>query len=210
MYLTLFSHHEHHVIYKKKSIASFFLGFALCGTGCFQETITLDFTATADLGEVWLIEDVNCFTCGNGMKRLGRTRGVIKTKRPAEHWYVELRVDRNANKLNTLNHPSHHKIESINLEQRAVTDQSLTHLTWPLRALNLSKTHITGQGLKHLKPHPKWTSISIEETPKLDPTSLKHLKTWTRLSIHSAKHKSTLKQTLCDNKPDPPCQIQLR
>ena len=144
------------------------------------------------------------------MRRLGRTQGMIKAKRPAAHWYIELRVDRHDDQLQTLNHPSHKKIEAINVQGRPITDQALTHLNWPLRALNISKTNITGVGLKHLKPHPKWTALSIEETPKLNPKHLAHLKTWTRLNINAAEHKPALKRELCDNKPDPPCRIQIR
>ena len=38
-------------------------------------SFTLEFPATTSLGELWLIEDVNCFTCGTGEKNLGQAMG---------------------------------------------------------------------------------------------------------------------------------------
>src|SRR5262245_37551299 len=144
--------------------------------GCFRSlqepaiAFTLEFPADVDLGELWLVEDVNCFTCGNGEIKLGRAIGRHDVQLPAAHWYVSLRMPKNAAALlPPLEHPSLVNIGDLNLLGSDVKDDDLKHVvSLNLRSINLSKTHITGEGLTYLKPHKRWIFVSLEHCDELN------------------------------------------
>src|ERR1051326_2109987 len=154
---------------------------------------TLEFPAGSDLGELWLIEDVNCFTCGTGEKYLGRAKGSFEIELPAPHWYVSLRMPKNASALLPhLKHPSLTNIGDLNLRGSDVTDDDLKHIEGiNLRSINLSKTKINGSGLKYLHPNSKWTFVDLEDCDTLNPEYLAHFRGWTRATIRVLPRKST-------------------
>jgi hypothetical protein len=126
----------------------------------------LKFPQTVDLGELWLIEDVNCFTCGTGEKYLGRASGNYDISLPAAHWFVSLRMPKNASAL--LPHlggdPSLSNLGDINLESSDVKDDDLRYLaSINLRSINLSKTRIRGEGLRYLSPKKKWSFVELRD-----------------------------------------------
>src|SRR5262249_24538382 len=129
----------------------------------YPSSVTLEFPETADLGELWLREDVNCFTCGTGEQSLGRARGAQIIQLPAAHWYVSLRMPRHAAAvLPLLAHPSLVKIGDLDLHDSDVRDDDLRHVSaLNLRSINLSGTRITGAGLAYLKPHRKWIFVHL-------------------------------------------------
>ena len=200
--------------------------------GCFRSlqevplSFILEFPATADLGELWLVEDVNCFTCGNGEKNLGRATGKHAVQLPAAHWYVSLRMPQNAaSLLPHLQHPSLMNIGDLNLSGSDVKDDNLKHIaSINLRSINLSKTHITGEGLKYLKPHKRWIFVNLEHCDELNPDYLSHFKGWTHSTIRLVSYKwsgdtyadnelkllDRAKQAICDNQPEDVCGTQIR
>ena len=201
---------------------------ASCFTSILTATLvfTLEFPLTTDLGELRLVEDVNCFTCGNGEKTLGRAMGRYKIRLPAAHWYVSLRMPKNASALLTyLDHPSLSNIGDLGLAGSDVKDSDLKYLaSINLRSINLSMTHITGEGLKYLKPHRKWIFVNLEHCDELNPFYLSHFKGWTRSTIRLVPYKwsgdsysehdlrllDSAKQVICDNQPENVCGTQIR
>src|SRR5262245_44680383 len=181
--------------------------------GCFRSlqepaiAFTLEFPADVDLGELWLVEDVNCFTCGNGEIKLGRAIGRHDVLLPP------------------LEHPSLVNIGDLNLLGSDVKDDDLKHVvSLNLRSINLSKTHITGEGLTYLKPHKRWIFVSLEHCDELNADYLSHFKGWTRSTIRLVPYKWSgdtytdaelklldhAKQTICDNQPENVCGTQIR
>src|SRR5262249_22683431 len=104
---------------------------ASCFTSILTTTLvfTLEFPMTTDLGELALVEDVNCFTCGNGEKTLGRSTGRYQVRLPAAHWYVSLRMPKKASALLPyLDHPSLTNIGDLGLAGSDVKDSDLKYL----------------------------------------------------------------------------------
>ena len=187
----------------------------------------LKFPQTVDLGELWLIEDVNCFTCGTGEKYLGRATGHYDISLPAAHWFVSLRMPKNASAL--LPHlggdPSLSNIGDIKLESSDITDDDLKYLApINLRSINLSKTRITGKGLRYLRPNKKWSFVELRDCVALDPMYLAHFKGWRRSTIRLVPYKWTgevysekelklldmASQMICDHQPENVCGTQIR
>jgi len=187
----------------------------------------LKFPQTVDLGELWLIEDVNCFTCGTGEKYLGRAMGKYEISLPAAHWFVSLRMPKNASAL--LPHlgddPSLSNLGDINLESSDVTDDDLRYLApINLRSINLSKTRITGKGLGYLRPNKKWSFVELRDCIALDPKYLAHFKGWRRSTIRLVSYKwtgevysekelkllDTARRMICDHQPENVCGTQIR
>jgi hypothetical protein len=89
-------------------------------------SLTLEFPAAADLGELRLVEDMNCFTCGNGQEDLGRATGVHHVRLPHAHWYISLKMPKAASGLlPLLAHPSLTNIGDLHLEGSDVRDEDL-------------------------------------------------------------------------------------
>jgi hypothetical protein len=180
----------------------------------------------ADLGELWLREDVNCFTCGTGQQNLGRATGTHEIHLPAAHWYVSLKVPKDAAALmQYLDDPSLRNIGDIDLANSDVTDADLKHLEGiDLRSIELSRTRITGEGLKHLRPHRKWIFVNLEDCPQLDPRYLDHFRGWTRATIRVTSHISpgepytlteaqllaAARRIICNDQPEQVCGTQIR
>lgn len=189
----------------------------------FSQSFTLNFPQKVDLGELWLIEDVNCFTCGNGTKYLGRARGNYKINLPAPHWYVSLRMPKKSSHLlPNLATPSMLNIGDIDLSGSDLKDDELRYIAKiNLRSINLSKTKISGLGLRYLKPHKKWIYVDLNDCDKLEPKYLAHFKGWQRSTISLVSHSiansrqkqeltSRAQQIICDGKPKNICGIQIR
>jgi hypothetical protein len=189
-------------------------------------SFTLEFPAHADLGELWLFEDVNCFTCGNGQENLGRATGVHHVRLPQARWYVSLRMPKAASGLLPfLAHPSLANIGDLHLEGSDVRDEDLQYLAGlNLRSIDLSNTKITGAGLKHLKPHKRWIFISLQDCDALDPQYLAHFKGWKRSTVRVTSRKRTdkalseadgklldqAKHIICDDQAEEICGTQIR
>ncbi len=186
----------------------------------------LVFPATVDVGELWLVENVNCFTCGNGEKDLGRAMGVRDIKLPAARWFVSLRMPKDASHLLPyLKNPSLIKIGDLQLQGSDVRDDDLRHIAEiDLRSINLSKTKITGAGLKYLRPNRKWTFVDLTDCDALDPEHLTHFRGWRRSTIRLTSHKwgddkynememkllDRAKQIICEGQPEEVCGTQIR
>jgi hypothetical protein len=190
-------------------------------------SFVLKFPQTVDLGELWLVEDVNCFTCGTGEKYLGRAIGEYDISLPAAHWFVSLRMPKNVSPLlpHLADHPSLSNIGDINLESSNVSDDDLKYLApINLRSINLSKTGITGKGLGYLRPNKKWSFVELRDCIALDPKYLAHFKGWRRSTIRLVSYKWTgevhserelklldmASQMICDHKPESLCGTQIR
>jgi len=186
---------------------------------------TLKFPETADLGELWLVEDVNCFTCGNGEKYLGHATGTHDIHLPAAHWFVRLKMPKNASALlPNLADPSLSNIGEINLEGSDITDSDLKYLAGiNLCSVNLSRTKITGFGLKYLRPNRKWIFVYLHGCDNLDPQYLSHFKGWKLATIslvgykwgesyseHEMKVLESARQFICDGQPEDICGTQIR
>lgn len=188
---------------------------------------TLDFPIDADLGELWIVEDVNCFTCGTGQEYLGRATGSYRVRLPASHWFVSLRMTEDASQLmpHLASSKSLQNIGDINLAGSDVTDADLRHLEGiNLRSLNLGKTDITGEGLQYLQPHKKWFFIDLLGCENLDLNYLAHFRGWKRSTItvasgykwgeeHTEQELNTLEragQIICDGKSENVCGVQIR
>ena len=199
-------------------------GFAGCPGK--SPSFTLEFPATDDLGELWLIEDANCFTCGSGEENLGRAKGKREITLPASHWYVSLRMPQKASRLMPLlEHPSLVNIGEIDLRNSDIRDEDLKYLSgFNLRSLSLQNTGITGMGLKYLKPNKKWTSIDLRNCGQLEAQNLVHFKGWKRSTISLVPRKSSAenytageekllsdaKRLICSNQPENLCGTQIR
>jgi hypothetical protein len=189
-------------------------------------SFTLHFPKTVSLGDLWLIEDVNCFTCGNGEKHLGAAMGSYDVYLPAPHWYVSLRMPKAASRLLPyLEAPSLGSIGEIDVEGSDVTDADLEHLAHVrFRSINLARTAITGEGLRHLSPHPtRWTAVDLRGCADLDPKFLVHFRGWKRATILlvdnrssplPSQEESTLldaaRRVICDEQPETVCGTQIR
>jgi hypothetical protein len=192
----------------------------------YPTAFTLEFPRDIDLGELRLLEDVNCFTCGNGEKDLGRAIGKHNIRLPAAHWYVSLKMSKNASSLLPhLAHPSLANIGDINLAGSNINDNDLRYIEGiNLRSINLSKTKITGEGFKYLKPHSKWIFVELAHCDALNPAYLSHFKGWKRSTIRLVPYKwsgdtysdgelrllNRAKQIICDDQPENICGTQIR
>ncbi len=184
--------------------------FSLGGCG---EYFELNFPNSVELGDLWLIEDVNCFTCGAGEKHLGPAKGKHKIRLPASHWFVSLRMPKNASPLlQYLVDPSLKNLGDINLEGSNITDDDLKYIEGiNLQYINLSKTKITGEGLKYLNPHKKWTWVYLEGCDHLNPSSLAHFRGWRRSTITVGKELlKAAKEIICDSREEQICGTQIR
>ena len=197
-----------------------------CVTACgYPLSFTLEFPTSSDLGELWLVEDVNCFTCGAGEKHLGRATGSRNIYLPAAHWFVSLRMPKNASELLPhLAHPSLSNIGDVNLEGSDVKDEGLKYIAHlNLRSINLNRTQITGAGLRYLRPNEKWIFVDLRGCEKLDLKYLVHFKGWKRSTVSVVGYKWGEKNTdqekrllevanhvICDNQPENVCGTQIR
>lgn len=186
----------------------------------------LEFPATESLGALSIVEDVNCFTCGTGSQDLGEARGPHTIQLPAQRWFVSLVMPRAASALmHHLSHPSLAKIGNLNLRGSDVTDDDLRHLAnVDLRSIDLSGTAITGEGLRHLRPHARWTFVTLLSCPQLDPKYLRHFAGWKRSTIRLVPYKSSgqtysdaerqllerAQQEICDGRTEEECGTQIR
>ena len=137
----------------------------LWGAWACQTSFTLNFPADTSLGELSVIEDANCFTCGTGTKRVGNATGSIQIRRPADHWYVHLEPpDQISSLMFHFRDSSLSEINSLDLRDSDVQDEDLGHLTnLKLERIDLSGTTITGKGLQYLTPH-QFFWLNIENT----------------------------------------------
>jgi len=189
-------------------------------------SFTLEFPVTESLGMLRIVEDVNCFTCGTGEKDLGAASGRVEVDLPASHWFVSLKIPRNASRLMPyLKHPSLANLGDIDLHGTDIKDEDLQYVSGiHLRSINLSDTGITGAGLKYLHPHPKWTWVELLNCPHLDAQFLAHFRGWDRSTIrltpytwagetHSADELQLLKfakHFICADQPETVCGTQIR
>lgn len=172
------------------------------------------------------MEDVNCFTCGNGQENVGRATGTRQVRLPSARWYVRLKMPKSASSLLPfLAHPSLSHIGDLDLQGSDVKDEDLQYLAGiDLRSINLSKTAITGAGLKYLKPHQRWMFITLEDCTALDPQYLAHFRGWKRATVRLVPYKGTgdtysaaeeqllarAKHIICDDEPEQICGTQIR
>jgi hypothetical protein len=188
-----------------------------------SQSFTLNFPGKIDLGELWLIEDVNCFTCGNGIKYLGRAKGNYKIHLPAPHWYVSLRMPKSsANLLPNLATASMSNIGDLDLSGSDLKDDDLKYIAKiNLQSINLSKTKINGSGLHNLRKHKKWIQVDLYDCDKLQPKYLAHFRGWQRSTIRlisptnlDSHHQKELinraQKIICDGKPENICGTQIR
>ena len=188
-------------------------------------SFTLEFPDAVDLGELWLREDVNCFTCGTGEKTLGRAAGIRAISLPAAHWYVSVKLPRQvAGRLKPLAHPSLVNIGDLDLHDSDVRDDDLRHIAGiNLRSINLSGTRITGAGFSYLTPHRKWIFVYLHGCAALDVNHLARFRGWTRSTIslvgytfgqrYSDREQRLLddaRRIICDGQPESVCGVQIR
>jgi len=199
--------------------------------GCRSSTgypysFALEFPENIDLGELWLVEDPNCFTCGSSEEYVGRAMGEHHIRLPAAHWFLSLRMPRTASGL--MPHLSHSPLSSlgdISLSNSDITDEDLEFISGAnLRSIDLSGTRIIGSGLKHLKPHRKWIFVNLDDCVRLDPKYLAHFRGWKRATIRLVDYKgegetysenekrllSVARELICDGQPESICHTQIR
>jgi hypothetical protein len=192
----------------------------------YPRAFSLQFPDDVDLGELWLFEDVNCFTCGNGEKSLGRAKGRHDVRLPAEHWFVSLKMPKNASRLLPhLSHPTLASIGDLRLKGSDVVDGDLKYLQgMNLRSIDLSDTKISGSGLRYLKPNQKWTFVNLTGCDGLRPEYLSHFRGWRRATISVVGYKwsggkyseaelqllATARRIICDGRPENLCGTQIR
>jgi hypothetical protein len=196
----------------------------LAGCGPAVETFTLRFPDGVSLGELRLVEDVNCFTCGTGSSELGAARGTHEIKLP-HGWYVSLTPPKEASRLLPyLDEPSMSRIGELRLQGSDVTDADLSHLSsLKLRSLDLSGTGIDGSGLAHIQGDPHWLFLTVVGCPNLKVEQLARFKTNKRLTIRLTSSRYDRKpegrerellerarQVVCDGRDEQACGIQLR
>jgi hypothetical protein len=192
----------------------------------YSTSFVLQFPEDVDLGELWLIEDVNCFTCGAGATNLGHAVSKHQIHLPASHWFVSLRMPRSASHLMPrLTDPSLSTIGDLQLKQSDVTDDDLKSIAGiNLRSIDLSQTKIRGDGLRYLKPNAHWTFVDLTRCDALDPQYLAHFKGWKRSTIRLVSYKSSgetysdkelslldkAKQIICEGQAENICGTQIR
>ncbi len=185
----------------------------------------LEFPSDIDMGELKLVEDVNCFTCGTGQKDLGKATGRHNILLPTALWFVSLRMPKNASRLVLhLAHPSLVNLGEINLQGSDVTDADLRFLKGiNLTSINLRGTKIVGEGLRYLRQNTKWTHVDLRGCQNLDLKYLAHFKGWKSTSIiltesqwgekKNNEDKRLLEmanQVICDGQSESICGIQIR
>ena len=186
--------------------------------GCSRpEPFTLEFPADVNLGKLSIVEDVNCLTCGNGVRELGDATGLHDIRLPAPHWFVSLELPNKASHLLAhLRHPSLSKLGMIDLNDSDVSDSDLAHLaSIPLRYIYLENTDITGEGLQYLKADPYWVRVDLTGCHRLDPQYLSQFKGWTRATIvlpyeSNDRRRTLAHQIICDGQPEEICGTQIR
>lgn len=186
--------------------------------GCNRDApFTLEFPVDANLGKLSIVEDVNCFTCGNGVKELGNATGLHDIRLPAPHWFASLDMPEKASHLLThLRHPSLAKLGMIDLNDSDISDSDLAHLaSIPLQYIYLKNTEITGEGLRYLRADPHWVLVDLEGCHRLDPKYLSQFKGWTRATIilpyeANDRRRTLARQIICDGQPEEVCKTQIR
>ena len=193
---------------------------------CGGRSVTLHFPDHVSLGQLRVVEDVNCFTCGNGNQELGEARGTKTVRLPADRWFISLTMPQQAAALMPyLEESTLHAIGEIVLIGSDVQDADLKHLdAIELRSIDLSKTNITGEGLRYLHPHSHWIFVTLTDCPRLDPQFLAHFRGWKRSTIRvttasyghepdSDRERALLagaRHFICDDQPEQTCGTQIR
>ena len=129
----------------------------------------LEFSGDISLGEIWVVEDVNCFTCGNGTKLIGEARGQLKVSIPEKHWFVKLVMSpAGIHHLTALKNLDPNSIEAISFAGTDLDDADLSAVSnFRLREIDLAETPISGTGLSRLKNRAAWLSISFRSARRL-------------------------------------------
>jgi hypothetical protein len=187
--------------------------FLLVSCG-FNQTIVLNFPDNIDLGEVWIIEDVNCFTCGTGQKLVGRAKGEVSISLP-KGWYVELKVDPEAvTQLSALQNIDSSQIQSLDLSDSSISDDDLQYISHlKLQELFLYNTSLTGKGFSYIKrDDTEWFHLGLRDCKNLKTQFFSHFKDWNDLSIsldHSNldnEHaKNSIRTIICSDIADEKC-----
>ncbi len=189
-------------------------------------TFELHFPKDQNLGELWKVEDVNCFTCGTGEEYIGPATGDYQIQLPAPHWFVSLRMPKQASHLMPyLQDVSLKNIGDINLQNSDITDSDLAYLAhMNLRSLNLSGTKITGSGFQYLRQPEHFFFLDVTKCRALKPDTLSHFKGWESMALVLVGYKSDdekytaseqalldeAKKLVCDNRPENICHTQIR
>ena len=202
---------------RRREVVNAFGALLLLAASCLASacsgstSFTLEFPEGVDLGELWLIEDVNCFTCGTGEEYLGRATGAYEIELPARHWYVSLRMLAG--------------LGEIILGESDVRDEDLEVLSaMNLRSIGLRGTEITGAGLQHLQPHDDWIFVDLRDCTSLETRHLARFRGWKRSTITVASRDQPADPTsradsiilvearkyICDGQPESICQTQIR
>ncbi|MEZ5739888.1 MAG: hypothetical protein R3E68_10800 [Burkholderiaceae bacterium] len=187
-------------------------------SGCGKpEPFTLEFPANTSLGDLAVVEDVNCFTCENGVEALGPATGSYEVRLPAAHWYVSLDMPRKAaHLLAHLRHPSMTGLGMIDLRGSDVSDSDLANLaSIPLRYLYLNETRVTGEGLRYVKAHPRWIRVDLTGCDRLEPEHLSHFRGWHQATIAlpyppGDSRRELARMIICDGQPEDICKTQIR
>ena len=183
-----------------------------------SEIYVLEFPKDKSLGELWIVEDVNCFSCGNGKNRAGEAQGRVEVTLPAKHWFIRLDVAKGAlGNLKGLKALEANAISAISFSRTDIADGDLVHLSHlRLKHLDLSYTAITGRGLLHLKARSDWLSVDLEGTQLLEPENLKALLGQNRISINLWRSNldrpgfiSALRSRLCRAVEPARCYVQV-
>ncbi|MGP1384583.1 MAG: hypothetical protein ACTS2F_13555 [Thainema sp.] len=146
---------------------------------------TLNFVTNQPIGELYVIQDANCFTCAYEEKPGGTAQGTVQVEVPDFRWYVLLIVSSSgATQLRYLQNIKSGDIEVIDLSDTSVTDadlQFISHLE--LNELNLDNTNITGSGLESLVFSNSSFSLSLENCQNLNKSMILALKKYPAFSL---------------------------
>lgn len=196
-----------------------------------SSTITLNFPENVSLGEVWLIEDRDCFTCNNGISEIGQARGQKTITLPTSRWFIELQMQTRISHLLPYlsKNDSLQQVESINMKSSDIKDEDLSSLKYfKLISINLSNTRISGSGLVYLQPHPDWIYVDVSCNSHLKFEHLEHFSDWknatitvtgdcpnqshlnsSELSIKNNRLIKRAKNHICQQRPEEQC-LQVR
>lgn len=152
------------------------------------------------LGKLWVIENVNCFTCGNGEKFVGEARGHVKIELPAKHWYIKLAVSPGAVRhLDALHNLAPDTIEAVSFVGTELEDAGLFAVSkLMLRELDLSRTSIDGTGFKHLTNRAAWLSIDLRSARNLKPDAFDQLVGQNQISLNLWRSNLDTRPFICD------------
>lgn len=147
--------------------------------------VILNLPEDVNLGEIWMIQDQNCMTCGAGPKFVSSAQGRVKVRLSDPRWFVEIRVSPDSiSHLHFLSNVQSGQVTSIDLSNTSVSDQDLQHINHlDLGYLNLNNTDISGEGFRYVSNPYDWLHVSVRDSKNLEIKNFAHFSGWNKVSF---------------------------